>query len=301
MTTDALMESTNPSSMLAQADGMAQWSESKKNEFCSLFEKRAKFARLLCSLTASKFAEGAKRRHFISEYHLDRLERKTSWRPSTDKWNYEGSAAATGRSWDELERLAGERAKTLLKELPPLKKAVEVIDVETSKKIGRLDLLKKKAQELVEQIEELPTSIDMDDVDQNMTVGEFRAHVKLVFEQRKELVLKLNKVGKEAQDLEISIEKKLYKGLPGLSDAVIDVLEAHLDRDKGLSQMERRVTEQVKFGDSDAAMGALSQFEKDEEEVSQTLKNGLDKALSALKASVKEKAKERRALKKKGE
>ena len=139
MTTDALMESTNPSSMLAQADGMAQWSESKKNEFCSLFEKRAKFARLLCSLTASKYAEGAKRRHFISEYHLDRLERKTSWRPSTDKWNYEGSAAATGRSWDELERLAGERAKTLLKELPPLKKAVEVIDVETSKKIGRLE------------------------------------------------------------------------------------------------------------------------------------------------------------------
>lgn len=299
MTIDAIMESDNPTTMLATVDGMANWSENKKDEFCQIFQKRAATAQVLVDLTAKKFCEAAKRRHFISDFHLNKLERKLSWNPLRGNNVDEYRAPDTGRPWDEIERIASERAKILLKELPPLKKAVEVIDADTSKMLARIDTLKKRAQSLVEEIEQLPTHIDMDDVDQSMTVRDFRAYVKEVFEKRKDLVEKLNKAGKEASTLEVSVEKRLYKGLPGLSDAVIEALEAHHDRSKTLAQMERRVTEQVKFGDSDAAMSVLSQFEKDEESVSDVLRTGLNKAMAALKASVKtkEKAKKAAALK----
>jgi hypothetical protein len=49
------------------------------------------------------------------------------------------------------------------------------------------------------------------------------------------------------------------------------------------------------FGDSDAATSLLSQFEKDEAEVSDELKTKLNASMAALKASVKALPKKKKA------
>lgn len=288
-TPDTIMDADNPVTMLAQTDTMAGWSEAKKNEFTELFEKRTRVALYLCEITVSKLANMAKARHFISDYHLAKVQRSHSWTPEQEyKYTYHHKIENCGRDYNEILRIADERARTLLSELPPLKKAVQVIDAETAKKIEKIDKLKKKAAILQEELEQLPTQIDMEDEEfQDMTVRQFRAQVKELFDSREKLVKSINKMGGEAHTLEVAVAKALYKGLPGLSDAVLDVIRAHLDRKVVLDQMQRRVTEQVKFGDSDAATELLAQFEKDEAAVSEELKDKLNAAMDTLKTSVK--------------
>jgi len=213
-------------------------------------------------------------------------------------YSYAHEIQDCGRDPEEILHLADQRAKTLLAELPPLKQAVRVIDAETAKKIEKIERLKAKAEGLQEELEQLPAQIDMaDDEYQDMKVSEFRAEVQKLFDTRNKLVKDMNKAGTEAHDLEIAVSKALYKGLPGLSDAVIDVIKVHLERKTALDQMQRRVTEQVKFGDSEAATDLLAQFEKDEVAVSDELKTKLNAAMASLKASVKALPKKPRAKK----
>jgi hypothetical protein len=295
---DTIMEAESPVTMLAQTDTMSTWSDQKKAEFSDLFSRRTKIARILCELTVSKLANMAKRRHFISDYHLTKLKRSHSWSPVQEyKYRYECDIRECGRDPEEVIRIAEQRAKALLSELPPLKKAVQVIDAETAKKLTRMEKLQKKAEADKEALEELPRQIDMDDEPETMTLKEFKAKVSNLYEQRKKLMRAINKAGQEARDLEIAVSKKLYKGLPGLSEAVVDVIKAHLERGTALDQMQRRVTEQVKFGDSDAATGLLAQFEKDEANVSDELRGKLNAAMASLKASVKALPKKKRTKK----
>jgi hypothetical protein len=283
------MDADSPVAMLAETDSMATWSEDKKKEFSSLFSKRTQLARILCAITVSKFATMAKNRHFISDYHLTKIKRSHGWSPSREyKYEHQHAVKACGRDYDEVARIAELRAKSLLAELPPLKKAVQVIDQETAKKLAKMDRLEKKAEAEKEALEQIPRSIDMkDDAYQDWTLRAFNAEVKRIFDARQKLIKSINKAGEEAHDLEIAVAKALYKGLPGLSEAVTDVIKAHIERSTALDQMDRRVTEQVKFGDSEAATGLLKQFEQDEAAVSDELKGKLNKAMAALKASVK--------------
>jgi len=296
---DTIMDADNPVAMLAQTDSMSTWSDAKKNEFAELFEKRTRIALYLCEITVSKLANMAKARHFISDYHLTKLQRSHSWAPVPEyMYSYAHEIQDCGRDPEEILHLADQRAKTLLAELPPLKQAVRVIDAETAKKIEKIERLKAKAEGLQEELEQLPAQIDMaDDEYQDMKVSEFRAEVQKLFDTRNKLVKDMNKAGTEAHDLEIAVSKALYKGLPGLSDAVIDVIKVHLERKTALDQMQRRVTEQVKFGDSEAATDLLAQFEKDEVAVSDELKTKLNAAMASLKASVKALPKKPRAKK----
>jgi len=287
--TDNIMDAENPVAMLAETDTMATWSDEKKKEFSSLFSKRTQLARILCAITVSKFATMAKNRHFISDYHLTKLKRSHGWEPHREyKYEYESQVRECGRNFDEIARIAELRAKSLLAELPPLKKAVQIIDKGVAQKLDKITRLETKAEAEKEELEQLPRSIDMkDDEYQDWTLRAFNAEVTRIFDARQKLIKSINKAGQEAHDLEVAVAKALYKGLPGLSEAVVDVIKAHIERGTGLDQMDRRVTEQVKFGDSEAATGLLKQFEKDEASVSTELKSKLNAAMAALKASVK--------------
>jgi hypothetical protein len=101
------------------------------------------------------------------------------------------------------------------------------------------------------------------------------------------LIAKLDEIGKEGQSLDSRINKFLYNGLPGLSDAVIRVVIEYIERYTGFSALNRRVAEQVKFGDSEAAMEMLRTFEKDEVKVSSDIQGQFDAALDALKVAAK--------------
>lgn len=102
MTTDTIMQTESPVSMLAQVDSMSTWSDQKKNEFAELFSKRTEIARIICVITVSKLAEMAKKRHFISDYHLTKLKRATGWEPSLDHgWRLRDQIEDCGRNVDE--------------------------------------------------------------------------------------------------------------------------------------------------------------------------------------------------------
>ena len=120
-----------------------------------------------------------------------------------------------------------------------------------------------------------------------MTVAQFRALVKAADKKRRELVDKLHECGKEGSRLEAVVGKRLFKGLPGLAEAVCEVITQHLERSKALDATSRRVTEQVKFGDSEAALELLRHFESDEAEVSAKVKATFTDALEKLKLAVK--------------
>jgi hypothetical protein len=89
-------------------------------------------------------------------------------------------------------------------------------------------------------------------------------------------------MGEELQEMEIRISKALYAGIPGISDAIIKVINEHYERITALGNMCRRVSERVAFGDSAEALSLLSFFEKDEATVSDTIQAEFDAALVKL-------------------
>jgi hypothetical protein len=101
----------------------------------------------------------------------------------------------------------------------------------------------------------------------------------------------MNELGEDGAKLEDAINKTLYAGLPGLSEAVIQVIQDSIDRYRNFDTMSRRVEEQVRFGDNEAAMNILSNFEKDEVTVSDKVKAEFSEAMNKLKAAVKKGAK----------
>jgi hypothetical protein len=290
------MDSGDPIALLKNTDSMATWSEDKRKDFVQLFNNRAEIALILCKMTASKIANMASARHFISNFHLAKIQRSHGWSPDGEyKYEYSDSIRSCGRNYEEIARIADDRAKSLLSELPPLKKAVQVIDPDTAQMLVDIERLTKKAEKAKAELESLPRQIDLADVDQKMSIKDFRKEVTALIKKRKRLLESMNEAGNEAHNLEISVAKRLYKGFPGLSDAVMDVIVAHVERAVALDQMQRRVGEHVMFGDSDAATSLLSQFEKDEAEVSDELKTKLNASMAALKASVKALPKKKKA------
>jgi hypothetical protein len=130
-----------------------------------------------------------------------------------------------------------------------------------------------------------------------MTIGEFLANVKTRENERQRLIRRMNDIADEGRRLEAEISKTLFAGLPGLSEAVIDVIRNHVEQAIAFDATCRRVEEQVKFGNSAAAVELLRHFEKDELKVSEDVKARFDAALEALKVTSKSKAKKAKALK----
>ena len=296
---DALLNRT-PESMLALAaagggGSMALWSDDKRSDFVNLFKSRSRAGQYILLATAQTIANQAQQKHFIGIQTRDSLN--TQFHVPNDPGDY---YKVGGRLTSELNQIAAQRAELILNELPPIKMAVQIIDPDTALKMHNREELLEKMKELKAQIEELPTNISMAELDQDMTIGAFRTMVKDLEKKRKALVEKMCEHGKEGQELDEIINKRLYKGLPGLSEAVVSVVNQYIDRAKALDATTRRVEERVRFGDSAGAVELLQGFERDEVTVSDNVKAEFQAALEKLTLSrghQKLEAKKRRSKK----
>lgn len=277
---------------ISGTEQMAEWSDEKKADFVKTFEKRSAASRLILEMTAEAMINTASSRKFISAKHVNQINKA-----KTVSYGYHHNIEEeTGRTYQDLYKIAQEQAKAVLDGLPPLKKAVQIIDPDTAKKIDQRDKLITKGKKLRDELVELAEPIEMAELDQNMTVGEFRKMVKDRERRQKRIVDTLEEVAKEGNALENAINKALYSGLPGLSDAVVKAINDCYERSNALDATTRRVAEQVKFGDSEAAMSILRRFEEDEAEVSAEVKAEFQDALKKLKLAGTKKRKTRKVL-----
>ena len=309
-----LLDTPTDSLMVSVSSGeITNWNDGKKSEFVNLFHNRVRAARYLLERTAYKIAVTAENRKFISQKHLRTLYDNKDLRYGNGlefnpcrfydpEGNEEGEhlrvyvqreVRVGGRETKDLDAIAEQRAMAVLDELPPLKAAVQIINPETAKLIERKSKLIDQGEKLREEVEVVSEPIIMADEDQTMTLGAFRQMVKDRDKKRRQLLNQLSEIGKEGSELEAVISKKLYAGLPGLSDAVVEVIKSHIDRSTALDEVSRRVEEQVRFGDSAAATSLLSHFEADEAEIGDTVRSQLAEAMEKLKISVKPKAKKK--------
>lgn len=272
-------------------DALTNWSDEKKNEFCSTFESRARVTRYLLLLSAHTICKVAEQRQFIGNKHVAEIHESLRRADINALWDadtrgcYNGRVG--GRSNAELQVIAEERADTILDELPPLRQAVQVIRPEVAKKIDQRTAIIAKLKEVKEQLEELGGDVRLSELDQNMTIGDFRKSIKARSAKRNKLALKLKDLAEEGAELDSDIHKALYRGLPGLSDAVAKVCQQHVERAIALDATTRRVTEQVKFGDSDAAVELLRGFEKDEAAVTDEIRAEFGQAMQVLQLAGK--------------
>lgn len=303
----------NPSEVLTRIEtsDLSLWSDQRKDEFCNTFADRITVARHLLVTTAEKVATAAERRHFISGKHhraifkdLGVMEDRRyhnlgqqfqQFHPASEY--HRGEYTVGGRTLASLELIAKTRSKDILDNLPALSAVVKVIDADTARKIDRKDRLEAEGEKLREQLDEICGVIQMSEVDQNMTVGAFRAMVSDREANRVRTIERMNTISGEARKLEEEIARALYAGLPGLSEAIIEVVREHIEQSIALEATGRRVAEYVKFGDSDAAVELLRHFEKDEVTVSAKVADRFRDALEKLKVAKgrKKKAAELRA------
>jgi len=281
-------ESTTALVKQASSGEIALWTDEKKKDFCKTFNDRSRVARYLLIQTGMKILDTAQRRQFIGSKHKSSIEIPSV--PYDSRASYYDAQGVGGRPVNDLNTIASERAELVLKELPPLKKAVMVIDPVTAGKIERKEKILEELRKLKEGLEseELVGPIKMDEVDPKISVGDFMKMVKDRVKKRKAIFSRMDDLAIEGQDLEEYINKKLYKGLPGLSDAVISVAQRHFDRAIALDEMDRRVQERVMFGDSQTALEMLKNFEKDEQTIPDEVRAEFQKALEKLKVSKKQ-------------
>lgn len=290
-----------------ETETLSLWSDEKKAEYCKLLQERTRVARYILITTAAIVTEKAESRRFISrKHHKDigkgflggysepEVGRLFHTHALLDKNPH--STTVGGRTIESLHAIASERAETILKSLPPLKKAVEIIDVATADKIRRKEKILEEGQGYKEELDEVCGTVHMATLDQSMTIGDFRKMISERETRRLTLIRKLNALSDESRALEEAIGKALYAGLPGLSDAVIEVVRSYIEQALALEETNRRIEEQVRFGDSDAALAVLRQFERDEAKISTTVANKFKDALEQLKLSVSQ-GRQRKATK----
>lgn len=249
-------------------------------------------ARYILLTTAKNVSNKAQEKHFISTKHLKVVGPQLSAHyddlydiRTAGTYNY----TVGGRSRNELDTIAADRAAEIINQLPSLNSAVRIINPEVSKWIEQRDKILAAGKKKLEESQDLSGPLDINDLDQSMTVAKLQEMIKTREKRRKTLIFELDELGDEGRKLETRINKFLYNGLPGLSDAVVKVLTDYMDRFMGFSTMNRRVSEQVQFGDSEAAMSMLQTFEKDEVTISTDVKAQFDRALETLKLAAKSK------------
>lgn len=294
-----LMETTTEG-MLAQvqAGQISLWSDDKKREFVDTFHARTQAARYILEQTARKVAEKALEKQYMSARHCDKLAlepfhvvlvRLGDVVPAKESYYGQRVIPITvgGRELAVLDEIACERADQVLAELPPLRAAMLVLDPEVAKQMDDIEKLTRDGQKLHQDLLAVTEPIVLSELDQSMTLGAFHVLVEDRDEQRHQLIRKLSKLATRGNEMEAAVAKKLYAGLPGLTDAVMQVIREHIERSKALDEMGRRVDEQVRYGDSEAALELLRHFEVDELAVSSTLKQQFRDAMTKLRESVK--------------
>lgn len=277
---------------------MATWSETNKKDFVRTFNDRVKVSRFVLQSTASIALQKAVEKKYVGEKQARKLKAEYG---GVNGYGYSYNSLISsefvnvrygqpnlvgGRTSEELNKIAQDRAVEILKQLPPLQKAVQVISSDLAKKIVDRDKIVEKGKELTEKLVDLSQPIAMSEVDQKMSVGDFRKMIKDIEKKRSKLVEEINDLTQDGVELDKEINKALYAGLPGLSDAVIKAVSSMMEKAKALDQLGRRVGEKVMFGNSEAALELLRTFEEDETKLSDDVKLELSQAMDKLKLAV---------------
>lgn len=278
---------TSSMTIVASDADIQGWSDEKKKDFVTTFKKRALAAQYILAQTARRMEHLSRERHFISGKHNQRLDQVAS---PHGEWDHH-QLRIGDRTQQELDEIANERANQILSELPSVKEAVKVIRPDVAKMMDQRDALIKKGEKLAEALQEISGDVSLADVDQDMTIGAFRKFMKDRGKKKRQIVIELDELGREGVVLESQINKALYAGLPGLTEAVIKVINQHYERVTAFEQTGRRVEERVMFGDSLAAMTMLQTFEKDEVHVSDTVRAEFKLAIGRLQLAGKKRGK----------
>jgi hypothetical protein len=261
---------------------LASWSENKREGFLKTYRQRTFAAISIAVATANLFRRKASEHNFISAKHTTKIDKKYADIQSAGTYYCQ-----SGRSPQELDMLAEERAGDIYQQLPPLRKAVQLIDAKTTALIDQAAQLRKKAQTSADALGDLPTEFDMDDYE-DMTVKAFKKMVSDTAKKKRKLYEAMQECGSQAHRIDARVAKALYAGLPGISDACVGVIEEHLDKARGLLQLVRRVEEKVRYGDSEAACTLLAGFEKHELQVSKDTRVKIKSAMDIIRNKAKE-------------
>jgi hypothetical protein len=285
---DTLLDES-PNSMLAQiresteVGSISEWTDEKKKDFVNTFYKRSDAAKAILLMSATQLINAAKGKHFIGHKVQMALEEdvrtKYHFLSQSETWHH---STIGGRASSELEAIAEERVAGIVRDLPTTLQAVSILNKDTADKIIEKDKLMDKLNRLKSKLEDMPDEVSMAEMDQKMSIGDFRALVKKMAKDRTEVLVDMRDLAKRAAELDSAISKALYKGLPGLSEAVVSVVTQHLDRASALDAMSRRVSERVLFGDAAEAVDLLKTFENDEVNVSDTVREEFARALEKL-------------------
>lgn len=287
---------------LGTMDGMASWDTRRRESYVKTINERSNTHAVLTMLEVGMILEMAQSRHFISDKHVNEVRTKTakaafqigSWESALDYRQYRNHGYAKdyhGRSYEELNSIAKERATLVCKNLPRLADAVRVIDSETADKIDRAKKLREQLDAHSKTMEGLCKTIIISEYAKEFPDTTMASFVKMV-EDRTSAAEKLSKtmdeISTEGSKLQKEIDKALYDGLPGLSEAVVDLCVEKINTVGALPQMMRRVSETVLFGDSAEALTMLQTFEKDEVrlegDIADKFKAAMDKLKDAAKA-----------------
>lgn len=254
-----------------QSTELTLWSDDKKKDFCAVFAARSKAAQYILIKSADRVLNIAQSRYFINSAGVSKIREES--RIGLDELrDKDGYHHCGGRSVTELDAIAEERADDIIKELPGMIETWTVLKPDTAKNMRQEEEIRKALAVLGKGFEELPTNINMKDVDQSMTVGQFLEYVKDTAERRDALIRKMNKLAEQGGSLKRQIDKDLYSGNAELSRAVKDIVVQHYERATHLSATSRRVNERVMFGDSETALKLLNSFEEDEIKVDATIR-----------------------------
>ena len=281
-------------------DGMASWDTPRRLAFVKTLEERGNVHAALAMLEVEALLDIAESRHFISRKHRNEISEKTAKSHfRLDNWqnllNYYGtrdrySQEFCGRSKSELDQIAGDSAKAIAKNLPKLADAVRVIDAATADKIDEARKLRVQLDTHEANLEELTTPMVLTEfAKQNpkALASEFVSIVEDRAAKAKKLAETMNELGKKGMGLQTQIDKALYEGLPGLSEAVVELAVEKIKSVSALPQMMRRVSETVQFGDSTQATTMLSTFEKDELKLDDSIKEKFAAAMEKLRTAAK--------------
>ena len=258
---------------------MINWDFPKKVEFCDTVTKKALFARVVMNEAAGIILESARSKHFVPNSYLfvGKVENR--------KVDVHAHHALSRDDMDRAYRVAKEKANSILKTIPSSAKVVRVLSKDIGRKMDRVEAINSKLAKLDEQLTELPSEISLSEVPQSWTIQKFRDHVKAEIKKRESLVRRINKLGVEGTELSREISKFLYDGVPGIKEAVVEVVTRYYKKSAELGDMVGKVTDLVKFGDSDEAMAIIAKFSPEVDRVELEAKKDFTKAIEILGVS----------------
>ena len=274
---DNVDQSTKDLVAQVNQDAMASWSDERRKDFVKMFRERVVVSVQILQRTSHEILVLAHGRQLMGvkhSYHRSEMDLTGEILDGSDRWNYRPAV--------DTYEIAKKRAQSVLDSLPPLKKAMQVIDADTAKLMDERDKLLEKGKTLLTKYNEMSEPMEMSDFPKTMTLAEFTAQAEEREKKRRKLVIELNSIGEEGAELQFKIDRAIVKGVPGIKEAVLAAAKKQQEKAKGLVQLCRRVEEQVMFGDSVAAMELLKKFEQDEEHLEEETKKEVRAAMQKI-------------------